>query len=106
MLPSSLWDSAAVEAVSGGVAGLTTTLALHPLDVVKTRLQGACAGGPRQPPSRRLRAEPPPPLSVAVQNTGGGAAASTALYRGTWHALRCVATKEVRLGPRRRLDSR
>ena len=30
------WESA----VAGGVAGLTTVVALHPLDIVRTRFQG------------------------------------------------------------------
>ncbi len=34
-------DESRVAALSGGAAGLTTVLVLHPLDVVKTRLQGA-----------------------------------------------------------------
>jgi hypothetical protein len=36
-------DEGRVALLSGGVAGLTTSLVLHPLDVVKTRLQGTLA---------------------------------------------------------------
>lgn len=34
-------DDSRVAALSGATAGLVTSLALHPLDVIKTRLQGA-----------------------------------------------------------------
>ena len=44
------------DAVSGSTAGMVSVLALHPLDVIKTRLQGA---SPKTRTEPNRRATPP-----------------------------------------------
>lgn len=83
-------------AVAGCTAGLVSVLALHPLDVVKTRLQGTRANSIHVP-------DPPTyqvshifqcmiyPLQLAVQD---GVAGALPIYHGTRDAIRRIVQDE------------
>ena len=97
-----LLDDSRVAALSGATAGLVTTLALHPLDVIKTRLQGAswrrmpltCPGCCRVSNSVAALCGP---RDDTVQDTGSvSQAVPSGAYRGTVHALRTMVQTEAR----------
>lgn len=65
---------------------------LHPLDVVKTRLQGGCAAVP-PPPACQVKLPDGPPTSPSVPAVQDGAGMLPA-YRGTLDALRQIVRQE------------
>jgi solute carrier family 25 folate transporter 32 len=76
------------DAAAGAAAGVCNVLALHPLDVVKTRLQGA----PLPLRSSRALAQLTAPHARAVQDRRPAAD----VYRGTVHAFKTIVRTEAR----------
>ena len=77
------------EAISGATAGMVTTLALQPLDVVKTRLQGARAASSASassdvilPPAPRARCRAPPSCRHLLTRDPGRSAAKESVDTG------------------------
>ena len=91
------------DAVSGSTAGMVSVLALHPLDVIKTRLQGASptlnrtdtslhSAAARDPRSSTPNVRPNPPrLPLHSPRSHRQAAGDV---QGTFHAFRTVLARE------------
>ena len=75
--------------IAGCTAGLAAVLILHPLDVIKTRLQGDCSLHTASLLGRRLRLSGL--LVVAVQD---GVQNILPAYRGTVHAIKSIIAEE------------